>query len=265
MTPDAPIRRLSGPVQSLVEELALEGFAPAQIERELTEKGIRPAFQPSRRTLQRIVQAVRVKDRSGPWSLGDAVDDEADLVLPVLRAYLNLTSLRTVQGKRDLFITKAEARWIVKVARAAPDLHVFDKYRLAVAYLARETRGQATYDLDALLAFQPWDDSPRPAPGDMAKFGFTVTLRTTYQKGVREGWIPAAPPFLMQELAGIEWLPKSKDEWDTYRRALYAHEPGAYEDAAVSSESEADNVGAPPATAVDAPAKGGRDVKARKR
>ena len=265
MPPDAPIRRLSSSVLSLIEQLALDGFTPSQIERNLTEKAVPLASQPSRRTLQRIVQAVRVKDRSGPWSLGDAVGDEAELVLPVLRAYLNLTSLRTVQEKRDLFITRAEARWIVKVARAAPELHVFDKYRLARAYLARETRGQPTYDLDALLAFQPWDETPRPAPGDLAKFGLTVTSRETYHKGVREGWIPAAPAFLMDELAGIQWLPKTKDEWNIYTRAIYAHEPGAWEDAAVIVEAEADDGAAPPPTGVDALPKGGQRGKTRKR
>lgn len=223
----------------MVEGWALEGRTPAQIEGELGKAGIRHAEWPSRRTIQRTVQAVRVEDRSGPWSLADATDDEAQLILPILRAYLNLTSLRPVRSSRDLFITKAEARWIVKVQRAAPGLHVVNVYRLVRAYLAREVRRLPTYDLDALLAFEPWDDEPRTRSD-----GVPYLTRETYEKGVREGWIPAAPRFLMQELAGIEWRPTT-EESDLHHRAVYWHEPDAYEAAGVPPTGDEDSEGGP--------------------
>jgi hypothetical protein len=221
-------RRMDHAILSLIESLALEGHTAAQVEQELNHQKVPPAQQPSRRTIQRIVQEARITDQSGPWSLGDSTAEEAALVLPVLRAYLNLTSLRQVEKPRDLFITRAEARWIAKIARVAPGLHVVDVYRLARAYLARESRGLPTYDLDALLAFEPWDQALR-----VTSSGVEYTTSATYQKGIREGWIPPAPAFLMRELAGVPWVAQPKDEHDVYVRATYLHDPQAFEDAAV--------------------------------
>jgi hypothetical protein len=233
MATNATAHRLDPGTQSLVEGLAIEGRTAAQIERALADQGIRPASWPSRRTIQRIVKAARTHDSSGPWSLGDAKDGEAQIVLPVLRAYLNLTALREVREERDHFITRAEARWIVRVSRAAPELHPFDVYRLARAYLARESRAEPTYDLDALLAFTPWDETPRSN-----SHGVEYTMRQVYQRGVAGGTIPPAPAFFMMELADVPWSPKSKREWDLLVRARFKHEPDAYGDAALKDESE---------------------------
>lgn len=229
-----PSRRINPKVQARIERLAVEGLTPAQIERRLIDEGIHIAEQPSRRTLQRIVQAARIKDTSGAWSLADAEGDEAEVILPVLRAYLNLVSLN--DRARDLFLTKAEAKWIVKVRRAAPSLHVFDVYFLARAYLVRESRRQETFDLDALLAFEPWDKTPRTRAD-----GSAYTMQETYEKGVKGGWIPAAPPFLMMEIAGIDWRPTRVDVIQTYVRARYGHDPDAYAElSARETEDEED-------------------------
>jgi hypothetical protein len=227
-----PTRRIDTEAQSIVEGLAMEGRTAGQIQRELIKAGVRAADRPSLRTIQRIVHDMRLQDRSGPWSLSDATGDEAGLILPVLRAYLNLTALREVKSERDLFITKAEARWIVRVRRAAPNIHPFDVYRLTRAYLAREERGLPTYDLDAMLAFTPWDTSPRHDSR-----GVEYTMREVYEKGVRGGTIPAAPPFLMMVLAQVPWTPRTSD-WDLFRRALYGHDPDAWEAAGLHPPDE---------------------------
>jgi len=219
---------MNAETQALIERLAIERLTAADIERELIDRGMAASDRPSRRTVQRIVQAARYNDQSGAWSLGDAEGDEASLILPVLRAYLNLTAMRTAVEPRDHYITKAEARWITRIRRVAPDLHVFDVYRLARAYLARVSRNLPTYDLDALMSFEPWDETPRDGP-----FGSVYTLREAYQKGVREGWIPKAPAFLMAELAGIDWTPRTTRENTIYVRALFNHLPDAYEEAAL--------------------------------
>jgi hypothetical protein len=216
-----PTRRISPAIQARVERLAIEGASPSQIERQLARDGVPLAEQPSRRTIQRIAQAARVKDHSGPWSLADAAGDEAEVVLPILRAYLNLASLQDT--RRAPYLTKAEARWIIKVRRAAPSLHAFDVYFLARAYLVREIRRQETFDLDALLAFTPWDETERPGP-----HGSTYTMREAYRKGIEAGFIPPAPAFLMMELAGIDWFPRNRDTVRTYVRAKYGHDPDAY-------------------------------------
>lgn len=229
--PTTPLRRFDAAVQSMAEGLALQGLTPAQIERALIEAGVAPADRPSRRTIQRLVQAVRVHDRSGPWSLGDAEGDEAPLILPVLRAYLQLSSLQARKSSRSHFITKAEARWIVRIRRTAPDLHPFDVYLLARAYLGRETRNQVTHDLDALLAYQPWDETPRSIRDH------EYTLREAYERGVRQGTIPPAPPFLMDRLAGIRWSPQPR-ETNLYVAAKYGHDPDAWELASVRPDDE---------------------------
>jgi hypothetical protein len=205
-----------------MERALLELFSPAEV--------------PSRKTLRRIVETAQTKDRSGPWSLGASTPEEAALALPVLRAYLNITALRSpAKSPRDLYITHSEARWCAKIRTVAPDLWVVNVYRLARAYIARDVRGEPTYDLDALLAFRPWDETPITM--EVANETVTTTSRQQYQKGVAEGWIPPAPPFFMHELAGIRWSPKAQHK-ATWVKVSIEHDPEGYDEAAIT---EADN------------------------
>ncbi len=238
MATQATQRRIDAEALSIIEGLANEGRTAPNIEVELEARGIPPARRPSRRTIERIVKSLTAEDRSPPWGLGDlAASEDAALVLPVVRAYLNITSMRApARSPRDFYITRAEARWIIRVRRAAPDLHVFDVYRMARAYLAREVRRLPTFDLDALLAFEPWNEHPISLPVPDGAPELTSSHREQYSKGIREGWIPAAPAFLMRELAGVEWKPSTKREWDLWVRTTIAHDPEAYGESAISEE-----------------------------
>jgi len=220
-------------LQAKIEGWALEGRSASDIERLLAEAGVHPWERPSRRTIQRIVHEAKVLDRSGPWSLADAEGDDATVILPVYRAYLNITAMSEPRMAKPWFLTKAQARWIVKVARATSDLGPINIYRLARAYLGREVRQQPMYDLDALIAFTPWDETPRRNSS-----GFEYTMREAYQKGVRGGTIPAAPQFLMMELAGMPMRTPTTKEMRALMRAKYEHDPDAYEDATVLEEGD---------------------------
>ncbi len=249
------MQQINTETQAKVEDLALAGHTAAQIHRQLVADGVPADERPSLRTLQRVVRTIRFEDQSGPWSLSDANGDEALLILPILRAYLNLMYTQTGSSDHRLYLTKAEARWVVRLSRVASELDVFNLYRLVRAYLGRESRGQPTYDLDALVAYTPWDDTITPHGGR------EYSMREAYQSGIREGWLPPAPAFLMHELAGIKWNPKTKQEGDLYTRAVFGHEPDAYEEAALYRDAE------PPVQPAqrEGERKGGARGKARKR
>lgn len=224
-----PKRRIGGELQTKIEGWALDGLSTTQIEALLDEERIPPSLQPSRRTIQRIVQAAQLVDQSGPWSLSDAKGDEAQYVLSALRAYLNITAKTKPRPDRPWFITKAQARWVVRVARAAPGLDNVNVYRIARAYLAREARKKHAYDLDAMLAFTPWDDTVRKD-----RRGTEYTKRAMYRAGVEGGTIPPAPHFLMMEVAGIPWSMKSARGLNLFERASVQHDPDAYDDASIA-------------------------------
>lgn len=232
-------RRIDRDALAIIEELAADGADTDTILDTLRTQ-LRPgAHIPHRKTINSIVREFAALSASEPWTLGHG---DASLILPVLRAYLHLVMARGgPKSDRDRYITRSEGRWIEHVARAAPTLGVFDIYRLARAYGAREATGAATYDLDALLAFRPWDETPIPIPSG------TTTHRETYVRGVREGWIPPAPSFFMREFAGVEWHPAER-EWATYTAVTYAHDPDAIDEATKFEEARHDVEATKPAT-----------------
>ena len=92
------------------------------------------------------------QDRSEPWGLGDADDDSARYVFDVLAAVIEQSD-----GRRA-YITNAEAAWIAKLWRVAPDLDPWAAYTMAIRYMGRERRGEPTGDLDTVIAFQEWTE-----------------------------------------------------------------------------------------------------------
>jgi hypothetical protein len=68
--------------------------------------------------------------------------------------------------------------------------------------------------------------------------GVQYTMREVYRKGVKGGTIPAAPPFLMAVLAGMTWSPTDSRDWDVFVRAMFDHDPDAWETAALHIERE---------------------------
>lgn len=112
---------------------------------------------PSERTVQDIVRELDYRDDSEPWSLTSAaMPDEGALVMPVLGELIRREEVEQTH------ITRAEADWIVRIRRAAPDMPLFATYRFARFYLALEDSdradGLAVGDLDAVMALRPWSD-----------------------------------------------------------------------------------------------------------
>jgi hypothetical protein len=147
---------------------------------------------PSLRTVQNIVADLKSPKKSDPWSLADAGTDEAALVMPVWREVVEYT-----QGKVS-HLTKAEAEWIVKIRRVAPELwpdglSFWHIYLLAREYVLLTDLKKPTTGPDAYLAFAPWESGKAPF---------------VYEEAVRKGLIPAR---LITELGTEEAVTTEED------------------------------------------------------
>ena len=127
------------------------------VSRELNGAAIHRALEarfgtraPSLRTVQDVVRGLRPRDESEPWTLADAEDNSAAWLMEVLASAIE----RTNGGRR--FLTKEEAQWLGKIHSSARDVPPGLGFELARQYIRRETRGEPTYDIDALIAFAPW-------------------------------------------------------------------------------------------------------------
>lgn len=177
--------RVDPEVRQIIARLVAEGEdSPAAIsrvlERQLYEaygdkKGAQFPQLPSQRTVARIVRELKRQSKpedDRPWSLAEASPEEAAAIMPVLGA-----ELAALADLADMFQLPAEAvklakggpirltvglaKWIVKVAAAAPTLPPLFKYFVAREYRAAELWGQraptSPAALDALLACRPWE------------------------------------------------------------------------------------------------------------
>lgn len=128
-----------------------EGLAPPGLH-SLDVLALLEAKIPDERTIRRRIAESKLLDTSGPWTLARASGGVAALVLPVLGAVLDHTQGR-VAG-----LTKEQAKWVVKVRRAAPGLDPWYVWRVAAAYQVADQKGTDAdrESLDALLAFAPW-------------------------------------------------------------------------------------------------------------
>ncbi|TEU16580.1 MAG: hypothetical protein E3J25_02785 [Anaerolineales bacterium] len=111
---------------------------------------------PSLRTVQNIVADLRPPKASDPWALAAADTDEAALVMPVWREVVEYTQWEVSH------LTKAEAEWIVKIRRVAPELYpeglsFSHIYLLAREYVLLTDREKPTTGPDAYLAYAPWE------------------------------------------------------------------------------------------------------------
>ena len=149
-------RSWSPSVVARIKEMAVSEVSAGAIERQLEleagtgEAGFGPNDVPSRRTIHDIVVEYTPKDDTDPWELADAEADEAALVLPVLATIIEKTE------ERRSHVTQAEAQWIVRIRRAAPDLDPWMVYLIALNYMACAQHGVPHNHLDAYLAFAPW-------------------------------------------------------------------------------------------------------------
>lgn len=181
------------------ERMLIKGIAGAAIHRELEADDQFRGRVPSLRTVQTIVRDYSTQDDSGSWGLADAQGDEASLVLPVLRSLLH-----EEDGRRHL--SKDEAKWIVRVRRAAPELKPIGAYLLARAYLLQEQQEEDTEELDRLLALRPWrpsDEGSRVAErlvetGDLSQFAWMLGERLLFDS-VSERFPTVADPPMDRE------------------------------------------------------------------
>ncbi len=174
-------RRIDGDIQEKIEAKAMDGWTPSQIlkylDGELAEddKGRLP---PDIRTIQRIVKEVAIPDTSGTWSITDNEGEDARLVLDILAANIVSKQGFMYPDMKRKF-TKAEAQWIIRLRKAAPDAPAKIIILLFQLYMRREAKGITdTADLDGYLAFTPWRDKD--------------CLRL-YKRVVVNGWIPKVP------------------------------------------------------------------------
>ena len=170
-------RNIAPAVVRRLEDLAIADVSAAAIHGQLQRDAHSGSYEfgpqdvPSLRTVQDVVNELRGLDTSGSWTIADARDgEEARLVLETLAAVIEAT-----EGKRRE-ITRGEAAWVIRIRRAAPDLHPWEAFRLARTYLRLEERGEPSGFLDAFLAFAPWR-SPEHFERTKA--------------AIRKGWLPA--------------------------------------------------------------------------
>ena len=147
--------RLPAEVLTRIEDWALKGFTAQQIATQLDkdESFGKYGVPFELKTIQRHVKSLTPRDTSGRWSLGDADPDDARTVLDVLSAVIVAS-----EGRITTF-TIDEADWVLRVAKAAPGLRPFTVWATARFYMLRKANGEPTSDLDAFLAFAPWQSS----------------------------------------------------------------------------------------------------------
>ena len=100
--------------QYLRNELA-KGTAVGEIERALDLKGMAVAHS-TIYSWAKVERQQELADKSGPWLLATDDTGRPDLILRILHV------LFEISGFRRRSITRAEARWCVRIATAVPDI-----------------------------------------------------------------------------------------------------------------------------------------------
>ena len=154
-------------VEAKIERLALQGWSPTQIHEYLGRDQQFQGRVPVLRTVQRKVADIRSRDKSRPWTLEDAIPDEAAAVLPVLAA--------VIHGTKGLVksLSTAQVSYIMKIQAACPEIPPYQLFLFASLYVNRTAAQEPVDDLDAFLAYQPWDEDNR----------------ASYRRAVDRGWI----------------------------------------------------------------------------
>lgn len=198
MTKRARKRSWPPAVLKRIAELVPTRASASRIRDQLENEALKEQAQfsvteiPSLRTVQNIVADLRPPKASDPWSLADADTDEAALVMPVWREVVEYT-----QGEVS-HLTKAEAEWIVKIRRVAPEpypkgLSFWHIYLLAREYVLLTDRKKPTTGPDTYLAYAPWE---------------TLEAALRYEEAVRNKLIPAR---LIPELETEEAVTTEED------------------------------------------------------
>ena len=166
-----------------VDGLALDGWAAAEILRELEEEvrsgSLTADRVPTIRAIERWVKAIQPKDPSGRWRLSVADAEDAEFLLAARAAVMSSTEGRV----RELSV--AAAAWLRVIHAAAPDLAPIWAYRFARLYQVRVGRNEDTGDLDALVGFGPWRSKRATAE---------------YERALDAGWVVRSPTTINMNL-----------------------------------------------------------------
>lgn len=135
-----PKSRLELDLEQQIRTLVQGGATAAQVRDALKDRS------PDMRTLRERVKYYRVPEASTEeeWHLGDGDASDAPAILSALAAAHDAIGRQSV--------TRDEAHWIARVARARPGLDPLAVYRLARRYLWHERKGVAPRSLDLELA-----------------------------------------------------------------------------------------------------------------
>ena len=180
-------RGLGGELQDEIEARARQGWSPAEIHGHLSAEILKGKKDPPDiRTIRGIVKEVKESDTSGTWSIVDCEPEEGRIVLDFLADCTD--ECPTPFGT----LSKTEAEWVVRLRKLAPDASHRVIETLMHQYLSRLARGRRHFrDLDAYLAFRPWESSCR-----LREYKRSVILRL----------VPRVPRWevLIQELSKAE-------------------------------------------------------------
>lgn len=197
-----PGQRLDPDVMAAIRDLL--NVAPnstgQQVLVSLKNRGYTPEQIPSTKTVEREKKKATL-DKTGIWTLDGEDGDEARLVLEVLAEVL----IKTDGIQQEM--TKEDAKWIVRIRKAAPALLPWTVWKIRGMYKQRFALKRETVDLDFYLAFsQRPDGLPLyeklvgegviPFPKDLAKihvahvqsyspltYQASVNVRITDEKG----------------------------------------------------------------------------------
>ncbi len=140
-------RYIDGDILERIRTLAeARGWTPSQIYTDLAQDKKFKNRLPSRRTVQRIVSDLQLGDVSEEWTLIDAEPSEVREILDALYG-----SAMATNGQKERF-TKEEARWALRVRRAAPNLSIFSVHVVVREYLRRLEHNEDKRDIDLMLA-----------------------------------------------------------------------------------------------------------------
>jgi len=164
-------RNMDPTLKKWIEMMARRGHSPAEIHREIeaSDEFVHLEKLPVLRTVERVVEDAWIRDKTGPWSITDCQPEDSRIILDVLADVI------FGLGAKRVF-TKAEAAWILRIRKLAPDLSSVAVLDLALSYISAEGRGESTEMHDWYLAFKPWRNMNRLHNFDYA---------------VERGWIEA--------------------------------------------------------------------------
>lgn len=203
-------RKMSGPTFEWIKAMHIDqGWTPMMIHKHLLR--LRPSSRagepdqleeflteheadelPSYDQIKRTVRELKVPDASGPWSPRDTRPSPATEETPVeapeewltpnpedLRIILDVLAWVSIdtRGKKTT-VTKKEAKWILRIAKAAPTATSRIIWRLAKRYMLADARKEPTEALDTYVAFKPWENANR-----CLNFNYLV----------KQGWIRETP------------------------------------------------------------------------